>query len=548
MSCAARARRLDERADITVLERGDFVSVANCGLPYFVGGEITNEKALILQTRASLKAWLNLDVRPRHDVRVIDRAQRTVTAMTPSGPQTFPYDALVLAPGAQALRPPLPGLDSPRVTTLRTVPDASALRDKVLGGAGRAVVLGAGFVGLEAAEALANRGLEVTVVELFDHVLPLLETELAQLIAEEMAQLGIQVVPGIGAAAIEQAADYDTVVLADGTRLDADIVILSVGVRPDTAFAEAAGIVCDRGAIVIDEHGQTNDPHIWAVGDAVVSTHQVTGIGRPIPLAGPANRAGRLVADAILRPDSARPLPRLIGTAIVRVGRLTAALTGANRAALRTSGIPHHTLHLHAGDHASYFPGAESMHLVVHFGTDGRLLGAQGVGAAGIDKRIDVLGAALKAGLSVDDLIDLDLAYAPPYSAAKDPIMMAGLMGDNVQTGVLRLWHADEVDAVMASALVLDVRTRAEFATGHLPGALNIPHTELRGRLDEVRTSAVGRPVRVLCAAGLRSYIAHRILGAAGFDSASLSGGNQTLRAWLAAQGRADLLTAQSGT
>lgn len=535
MSCAARARRLDESAEIVVLERGTHVSFANCGLPYFVGGEITEERSLLVQTPASLRAALALDVRTRSEVTALDTTAKTVSVQSADdGAHELSYDALVLSPGASALRPPLPGLDSPRVRTLRTVEDAVALRDEVLGGARRAVVLGAGFIGIEAAEALARRGLAVSVVELAPHPLPPLETELAWLITQELGELGIEVRTGIAAASVEHAADADTVVLADGTRLAADIVVLSVGVRPDTAPFEAAGIACERGAIIVDAHGRTSVPGVWAAGDATVSVDAVTSVRRPVALAGPANRAGRLIADDILRPDDARAVPHPVGTAIVRVGELTAALTGANRVALDAAGIDYRTLHLHPNQHAGYFPGAAQVHLVVQIRTaDGLLLGAQAVGTEGVDKRIDVLATAIRAGLRVDDLIDLDLAYSPPYGQAKDPVNLTGMVGENVLTGTLRLWYPEELESARENALILDVRTRAEYATGAVPGSLNIPHTELRERLDEVREAAAGRPVRVMCQSGVRSAIAHRVVAQAGFDSASLSGGMLTLRAWL---------------
>ncbi|WGT48306.1 FAD-dependent oxidoreductase [Tessaracoccus lacteus] len=545
MSCAARARRLDEEAEIVVLERGEHVSFANCGLPYHVGGEIPEESSLLVQTPASLRAALALDVRPGHDVTALDVARRRVTVASADGVEELSYDALVLSPGARAFRPDIAGIDSPRVRTLRTVDDAVALKGRVDGGAGRAVVLGAGFIGLEAAEALAHRGLRVSVVELADHVLPPLETELAHLVERELTDLGVELRTGVAAAAIEPGPGHDVVVLADGTRIDADLIVLSVGVRPDTEVFEAAGIACDRGAILVDDHGRTSAEGVWAVGDATATTDPTTGLTRPVPLAGPANRAGRLVADDIIRPELARPIPRPLGTAIVRVGSLTAAITGANAATLRAAGIPHVTLHLHPNQHAGYFPGATQVHLVVHISEgDGLLLGAQAVGLDGVDKRIDVLATAIRSGMAVGDLIDLDLAYAPPYGQAKDPVNLAGMVGSNVLDGTLRLWYADQLDDIASSSLVLDARSAAEYATGHVPGSLNIPHTELRGRLDEVRAAADGRPVRVLCASGVRSAIAHRVLTQAGFDSASLSGGMLTLRGLLGR--RADEVLARS--
>lgn len=534
MSCAARARRLDEDAEIIVLDRGDHVSFANCGLPYYVGGEIAEQSKLLIQTPASLRAALDLDVRTRHEVIDLDPQKQTVTVRTVDGVEVLSYDALVLSPGAQAIRPPIPGLDSPRVHTLRTVGDAVALRDLVEDGATRAVVLGAGFIGLEAAEALAAQGLAVSIVELAPHVLPPLENELATLVTTELRSLGIAVHDGIAAQAVERGATSDTVVLSDGTRIEADLIVLSTGVRPDTGTFEAAGVLCERGALVVDEHGRTSQPHIWAVGDAVVSTDAVTGIRRPVPLAGPANRAGRLVADDILRPVDARPIPHPLGTAIVRAGSLTAAMTGANRAELDRHGLEYHTIHLHPNQHAGYFPGAQQIHLVVHVRAgDGLLLGAQAVGGDGVDKRIDVLATAIRNRMVVSDLIDLDLAYSPPYGNAKDPVNFAGMVGENILNGTLTLWYPEDVPSVLRSALVLDTRSAGEFATGHLPGALNIPHTELRARIGEVTAAAQGRPVRVMCASGVRSYLAHRILAENGFDSASLSGGILTLKAAL---------------
>lgn len=544
MSAAARARRLVEDAEIVVLERSEFVSFANCGLPYFVGEEITDRSALLLQSPESLRAALDLDVRTGREVVAVDRAARTVTAR-PTGArngvaeETISYDALVLAPGATAIRPPVEGLDLPQVHTLRTVPDADVLRDLVAAGARRAVVLGAGFIGLEAAEAMRLRGLDVDLVDLAPHVLPPLDAELARLLDDELAAHGIRTHVGVAAEAVRATPGREhavEVVLGDGTHLAADVVVLSVGVRPDSDLAVRAGLeTTPDGAVVVDATQQTSDPHIWAVGDATAVRHAVTGAVGPVPLAGPANRAGRRAADAVVArlaggraPRAARPV---LGTAVVRVFGLTAAITGAGQHALRRAGIEHHVVHVHPGNHAGYFPGAEQVHLTMAFAPDGRLLGAQAVGRAGIDKRIDVLATALAAQMTVDDVAELELAYAPPYGSAKDPVNMAGFVAQNVLDGTLRLWYAEDLDKVLDTALVLDVRSRTEFADGHLPGALNVPHTELRERLDEVRAAAGDRPVRVHCASGFRSYLAHRVLDQSGFDSANLSGGMLTLRA-----------------
>lgn len=541
MSAAARARRLSEDAEIIVLESRGEVSFANCGLPYFVGGEIEDKEQLLVHTPASLSASLGLDVRVNTDVVAIDTKNRVITLSDSDGTSELSYDELILSPGASAIRPPIPGLDSPRVHTLRTVPDAVGLKAAVEG-ARTAVVMGAGFIGLEAAEAMQMQGLRTAVVELAPHVLPPLETEMAQLVRDELVRLGIAIHDGVSAIAVEQGEDHDVVVLSDGTRLDADIIVLSVGVSPDTRVWEEAGVTCDRGAILIDELGRTAVEHIWAVGDATASADLVTGARRPVALAGPANRSGRLVADAIMG-KRGHVLPGLAGTAIVRVGALTAALTGANRRSLDEAGVEYHTIHLHPLNHAGYFPGATQIHLMMHFKTDGRVLGAQAVGNDGVDKRIDVLAVAIKAGFTVHDLMDLDLAYSPPYGSAKDPVNMAGMMGCNVLDGTLKLWHAEDVEDVVASSLVLDVRSAAEVADGHLAGSLNVPHIELRDRMEEVRAAANGRPVSVLCASGVRSYLALRQLDHAGLQATNLSGGMLTFRAALGARANTFITT-----
>jgi len=534
MSAAARLRRLDENLSITVLERGPYVSFANCGLPYYLSGEIANTKDLLLQTPESLRAAFNLDVRVGHEAIELDTGAKQVRVRADGTEYNLPYDHLILSPGAKAIRPPIEGLDSPRVHTLRTVDDAVALRHLVDTGAKRAVVLGAGFIGLEAAEALHARGLEVAIVELAPHVLPPLENEIAHPVQDELARLGIAVHAGVAAERLTDQGDSALVHLSDGTAVAADLVVLSVGVAPDTAFAGAAGVATENGAIVVDQHGRTSLPDVYAAGDATVSTDPVTGARRPVAMAAPANRAGRLIADAIAG-SAARPMPNPQGTAIVRVGELAAAMTGANRISLERAGRTFTTVHVHPLHHAGYFPGAKPMHLVVHFDpATGELLGGQGVGAQGVDKRIDVLATAMRGGLKITDLMDLDLSYSPPYGSARDAITMVGLVAENVLSGQIILWQPEELDWALSEAvLVLDVRSPAEFAGGHLPGAMNVPHTEVRGRLDEVRQAAAGRPLAVMCHAGIRSYIAYRILVQAGFTAKSLSGGLVTLRDYL---------------
>lgn len=542
MSAAARARRLDESARIVVLEQSAYVSFANCGLPYHLSGEIGDRADLLLHTPASLRAALDLDVRTGHRVTAVDTAARTVTVATADGEYVEEYDALLLAPGAVAVRPPITGIDHPAVHALRTVPDVDALRDRVdaahqaataAGRTPRAVVVGAGFIGLEAVEALVARGLDVDLVELADHVLPPLDAELAPLLADELRAHGVGLHLGTSVTAVAGTPGDDTVTvtLSDGRTLPADLVVVNVGVRPASDLARDAGLeLSPRGAIRVDADHRTSDPHVWAVGDAIEVRHAVTGDTGPVPLAGPANRQGRRAADAMLGHRTTPQAP-VQGTAIVRVFGLTAAVTGASQAALTRAGVEHEVVHVHPKHHAGYFPGAEAVHLVASFAPDGRLLGAQGVGRDGVDKRIDVLATALRAGMTADDLAELELAYAPPYGSAKDPVNMLGFVAQNALDGTMPQWQAADLDEVLATTLVLDVRSAGERAVAHLPGSLHVPHTALREHLDEVRDAAAGRPVSVHCASGVRSYLATRILRGAGVDARNLSGGWLTLEA-----------------
>ncbi|HQG12714.1 MAG TPA: FAD-dependent oxidoreductase [Dermatophilaceae bacterium] len=526
MSAAARLRRLDPSARIVVVEQGSEVSFANCGLPYFLSGEIANRSDLLLRTPESLAATLGLEVRVDTLATAIDPAAREVTVRGPEGrEERIGYDALVLAPGAYAVRPPIPGIDHPRVRTLRTVPDADTIRGWVQQGAARAVVLGAGFIGLEAAEALRHAGLDVSIVEAAPHVLPVIDAELAAYVADELRTHGVDVHEGVAARAILDVEGTPVVELADGTVLPADLVILSVGVRPRSELAAAAGLaLTEQGAIIVDDDQRTSDPHIWAVGDATASTHAITGAVAPVALATPANRSGRVAADSIA--GGGRRSPRPLGTAVVRVFDLTIAMTGASRRSLGDR--PFHTVRVHAGHHAGYYPGAETMHLLLHFDGEGRILGAQGVGREGVDKRIDVIATAARGGLRVDDLVDLDLSYAPPFGAAKDPVMMLGMIADNVLSG--RLTQHDPVAPLdPETTLVLDVRNPGEWDRGHIEGAMLVPQPDVAASIEEIRRAAAGRPIVVHCASGFRSYLANRTLAGAGIDSANVSGGFTTL-------------------
>ncbi|MEU3255371.1 FAD-dependent oxidoreductase [Streptomyces sp. NPDC006997] len=522
MSAATRLRRLDEHADIVVLERGPHVSYANCGLPYHLGGVIPERDALLLHTPQSLHDRFRIDVRTRHEALAISPAARTVTVrdLETGAETTEHYDHLVLSPGAHPIVPPLPGAE--RGLTLRDVTDTDTLQAALDGGARTATVIGGGFVGVEVAENLRRRGLAVTLVELADQVLTPLDPEMARPLADELTAHGIGLHLGTSAAKILP----DTVELADGTTLPADLVVFAIGVRPETRLAREAGLAIGPcGGIAVDGRQRTSDPHIHAVGDAAEKTDHLTGEPTLIPLANLANRHGRLVADA-LTGRSVRGRPA-VGTAIVQVFTLTAAATGWNEKRLRAASRPHRVLHLHPAHHAGYYPGAAplALKLLIDPATDA-VLGAQAVGAEGVDKRIDVLATAITAGLTAPELADLELAYAPPYSSAKDPVNMAGYIADNLTTDTVRTlqWH-ELPAATAAGALLLDVRTAAEHQAGAIPGARHIPLDDLRDRHTEL---PAGQRIVVYCHAGLRGHTAARLLTQYGHTVTNLDGGYLT--------------------
>jgi NADPH-dependent 2,4-dienoyl-CoA reductase/sulfur reductase-like enzyme/rhodanese-related sulfurtransferase len=531
-SAAARARRLAESAEIVVLERGPDVSFANCGLPYYVGGEIAPRDKLLVTTPARLRERFRLDVRTRSNVESIDRAGKTVRVRELDTGRTYdePYDALLLAPGAAPLRPPLPGGDSPAVLTLRNLDDVDRIQERVAH-AERVVVVGAGFIGLELAENLVKRGVRTTVVELQDQVLPPLDREMTTPIVAALRGRGVEVLLGESAAAFEAEGTGVGVRLQSGRTLPADLVILGVGVRPESRLAAEAGLdVGPRGGIRVDERLRTSDPAIYAVGDAIEVRDTVTGAAVQVPLAGPANRQGRIAAENMLAgPAGGRARYRgTQGTAIVGVFDMVAACTGASEKVLLRAGIPFRKAYVHPAHHAGYYPGAEGMTLKILFDPrSGRLLGGQAVGGAGVDKRIDVLAVALQAGMTVHDLEEMELCYAPQFGSAKDPVNMAGF----VAAGLVRGEHP-QADMEIAldgppddRTLLLDVRTAKEFSAGHLPGARNLPVDELRGRLGELPRD--GR-ILAYCQVGQRGYIATRILLQHGFDAANLGGGYRT--------------------
>lgn len=547
-SAAARARRLSEQAEIIVFERGPHVSFANCGLPYFVGGEIPKAQDLLVQTPESLRARFNLDVRVRHEVVGIDRAARRVRVreLTRQLEYEEPYDALILATGAVPVKPPIPGLDRPGHFTVRTVPEAEALvawlRDTQ---AQRAVVVGGGYIGLEMAEQLHRRGLTVTLVEALPQVMAPLDPEMAAWLHRELRANQVELHLNDGVERFDESgpgehARASVVVLRSGKRIPADVVVLGLGVQPEVTLARQAGLeLGELGGIRVNEYLQTSDPHIWAVGDAIEVRDPITGAWTLVPLAGPANRQGRIAADNIFgRPARYQGT---WGTAILRLFSLTVACTGANEKRLRQAGIRYEAVHLHPGSHAGYYPGAEPIALKVLFAPDtGKLLGAQAVGRDGVDKRIDVLATALQAGLTVHQLAELELAYAPPFGAAKDPVNLAGMAAQNVWAGDVALaqWHHIEPFGSAAAKaqpgaaagsgtdpLVLDVRTAAERQKGYIPGSVHIPLDQLRGRLTELPKD---RQIIVACQSGQRSYFACRLLAQHGFRVRNLTGSFRT--------------------
>lgn len=541
-SVAARARRLDEHAEIIVLERGGYVSFANCGLPYHIGGVIADRSRLLLQTPESLHEALDLEVRVGADVIAIDRTAKTVTVreVATGREYTESYDALALCPGADPRLPDLPGIDLPGIHTLRNIDDMDAIKERLdaaletaarAGRATRAVVIGAGYIGLEMAENLRHRGAEVTVVELSDQIMPPLDRDVSIPVEQHLRGRGVDLVLSTAAAAFTRGRDGGlNVELTNGQTLSADFVILSAGVVPKVELAREAGLeLGPRGGIRVDAHMQTSDPHIWAAGDAVETAHTVLPGTWLNPLAGPANREARVAAENICGRSTEYVSTQ--GTSIVKVFEMTAGGTGATERQLNREGIAYRAVHLHPSGHAGYYPGTAMMHMKVLFAPDdGRLLGAQIAGFDGVDKRLDVLATAIRLGASVHDLETLELAYAPPFGSAKDPVNMAGFVATNVLTGDLRLWYAKDFPEAVAGARIVDVRTPEEYEIWHVPGAENVPLGTLREASEKWDRAT---PIRLYCAVGFRSYLAYRALLQRGFtDIATLSGGSTTFRFW----------------
>lgn len=529
-SCAARARRLMDDASIVILERGPHVSFANCGLPYHVGGVIPEEKALFLASPELFKARFGIEVRVEHEVIAIDRAARTVAVRERTTGRIYdePYDALVLSPGAAPIRPPLPGIDLPGIFSIRTVPDARAIRAWIdARQAKRAVVIGGGFIGIEMAENLRHRGLEVALVEAADQVMPPFDPEMVVPLMERMRTAGVELLLGDAVASFTATARGLSVATKNGARFEADLVIMAIGVKPEVDLARAAGLALgERGGIRVDEKMRTSDQAIHAVGDAVETRDLVTGAWMLLPLAGPANRQGRVAADVIAGREAI--FPGVIGTAVCGAFGMTVAATGASEKTLRRAGnTDFERIWLHPSDHVRYYPGAATIGMKLIFAKkDGRVLGAQAVGEAGVEKRIDVIAAVVRLGGTVHDLENLELCYAPQYGSARDPVNLAGMIAANFLKDDMPLgdWATLEAD-LAAGAVLLDVREARECGLGMIPGSINIPLSALRERSGELPRD---RRILVTCQAGQRGHNATRLLLQRGFRAANLSGGYRT--------------------
>ena len=533
-SCAARLRRLDEQCDITILERGPYVSFANCGLPYYVGDVIDARGKLVLASAELFRDRFRIDVKIHHEAVAIDPARRCVQVRKTEDASEveMPYDALVLSPGAAPIRPPLPGIDLPGIFQVRTIPDADRIRQWLdERKAKSAVVVGGGFIGVEMAENLIHRGLSVTLVEMLPQIMPNLDPEIAWWLQQRMEEHGCKFALGDAVAGFETDGHALDVMTKNGARHRGDIVILGLGVRPEVSLAKNAGLkIGPTGGIEVDEHMRTSDPHIWAVGDAVQVRNVVTGQPQLLALAGPANRQGRIAADNIAgRPSIFRGVQ---GTSVIGVFGLAAAGTGCGETALRRAGITdYEKIYLHPMNHVGYYPGAKQMHLkILYRVSDGKLLGAQAVGEADVARRIDVLAAFLQKGATVEDLAEAELCYAPQFGAAKDPVNFAGMIATNAMDGDMPAAHWDKMPE---DAFLLDVRDPDEFAESHVLGSVNIPLPALR---RDTSSLPKDRPIVAYCRVGQRGYYAVRFLRQMGYDARNISGGILT---WEAAQGAA---------
>ncbi len=528
MSTAARARRLSESAEIVVLERSQYVSFANCGLPYHIGGDIKDRDQLLLQTPKTLAENLNLDVRTGHEVISIDRENQSISIREISTGAEYveTYEKLVLCPGASPIRPNLPGIHHPRILSLRNIEDMDVIKSIVDQKIKHAVVVGGGYIGVEMAESLRHRGVDVTLVELAGQIMPPLDQEMARDLQYHLEYHGVQLKLGTAAIGFTDDNGKVNVSLNDETTLSADLVLLAVGVRPDVKLARYAHLTLGPcGGIEVNANMQTSDVNIYAAGDVVEVKDTITGNQELIALAGPANRQGRIAAEHILGRSSVYTTTQ--GTAIVKVFEMTGAVTGASEKSLKQLNIAYCKIYIHPSGHASYYPGSTSMHIKLLFSPDdGRILGAQVVGYDGVDKRIDVFATALRADMTVYDLEALELAYAPPYGSAKDPVNMAGFVAANLLKGDVNFWYAEDYPQSMKGSLIIDVRSQGEYQVWHIPEATNIPLGQLRAQLASLPKD---KPIFVYCRVGFRSYLAYRILVQSGFNQVkTLAGGSKT--------------------
>ncbi|SMC28224.1 NADPH-dependent 2,4-dienoyl-CoA reductase, sulfur reductase [Clostridium acidisoli DSM 12555] len=527
-STAARLRRLDESAEIVMLEKGEYISFANCGLPYYIGEKIKDREKLIVQTPENMMARFNLDIRTNSEAIKVDTVNNTVKIKNKLG-ETYDetYDYLVLSPGAKPIKPPIPGINSERILTLRNIPDTDKIKKIVASNTIKnAVVIGGGFIGIEMAENLNEQGIDVTLIEAAPHILAPFDSDMSVIAEKEMMDNGVNLILGDAVESFKDELEYTEILLKSGLKIEADLIILSIGVAPDTSFIENSSIeLSSKGHIIVDSHMKTNVNNIFALGDAVQLTDFINGEKTVLALAGPANKQGRIVADNICSIDSS--FKGAQGTSIIKIFALTAASTGNNERTLTRLGIPYKVIYVHPFAHASYYPAALPLSLKLIFNGDGKILGAQSIGYDGVDKRIDVIASVIRLGGTVHDLTELELSYAPPFSSAKDPVNMAGFTAENVLNGLSDVITPSELVIYdMTDVILVDVRSEIEFANGHLEGAMNLPVDNLRENLSSLDKN---KEIIVYCQVGIRGYIAERILRQNGFKSKNLTGGYKTM-------------------
>ncbi|WWM58876.1 FAD-dependent oxidoreductase [Paenibacillus tundrae] len=528
-SAAARLRRLDEHAEIIIFEKGPYISFANCGLPYYIGGSIDERERLLVQTPKGMADRFRIDVRTKSEVMAIDPQKRTVRVQSQErGHYEESYDELILSPGAKPMVPDIPGKDNPLIYTVRSIPDIDRIKEQINSSNNlSSIVIGGGFIGVEMAENLKEAGLEVTLIEGNGQLLTPFDPELAAALAQEMELNGVNLLFSQRVQGFHSLEQGIGVELADGHVLTADLVILAIGVTPDTSFLKSSGVsLGTRGHIIVNEALESSVPHIYAIGDAIEVTETIHGTKTAIPLAGPANKQGRIVADRIAGLSSTYKGTQ--GTSIIKVFGMTGATTGSNEKKLKRLGVDYRTVIVHPASHASYYPGSSAITLKLLFTPEGKILGAQAVGYDGVDKRIDDIAVAIHFGGHIRDLTELELSYAPPYSSAKDPVNMAGYAAENITAGRVQTFTYDQLSERQPDqSILLDVRSTLEHRNGNIPGSINISVDELRQRLDELDSS---KDIWVYCQVGLRGYTASQILRQHGFSVKNLSGGYKTYR------------------